>query len=153
MLPRELVLDQPALLAVALNQAMRWNQLQRRDQSARVALRESRRQVEHLASLLWGTTPADDRKRWLTQRQFTDRLQEEVSRSQRHGTPLTLAIGEIHMGKHEEFSQANLPQLAAWTMEHICKAKRLSDVAGQYGPDRFALLLVHTAEVWRHQVL
>ena len=146
LLPRDQAFHQPALLAAALNQAVRWSQLQKRDTSVRAALSESRLHIDQLMSLLWETTPIDGRTRWLTQRYMIERLVEEIARSQRHGTPLAVALGELRMGHNEEFAPSDSPQLTTWTAEQICLAKRRSDVAGQYGPDRFMLIMVQTTE-------
>ena len=105
------------------------------------ALQESRQQVERLAGLLWQTLPSERPTSWLTQRQLMDRLQEEVSRAERYGTPLTVVLGQLAgpVGAGPE-------PVSPWVAERIGRAKRRCDVAGPYGPHGFLLLLVHTAE-------
>jgi diguanylate cyclase (GGDEF)-like protein len=63
-----------------------------------------------------------------------ERLQEELARSRRLGGPLTVALGELH-------GLAVGPELAGWAAEQVLRLKRRSDVAGQYGPHGFMLLL------------
>src|SRR5437764_433036 len=48
----------------------------------------------------------------------------------------------VHPALNETFDDSlALPE---WTMDVIAKGKRRSDVAGQYGPDGFMLLMMHT---------
>jgi diguanylate cyclase (GGDEF)-like protein len=74
-----------------------------------------------------------------------ERLDEEVARCDRHGTPLAVVLGEVEAESANEQAQA-AQTLATWTAERICRAKRRHDVAGQYGPHGFMLLLGHTSE-------
>ena len=67
-----------------------------------------------------------------------DRLREEVSRVARHGGPLTLALGEL-LPQSEATSS-----LTSWAAEQVRRTKRRCDVAGQYGPQGFMLLLPRT---------
>lgn len=143
-LPRDLALANPALLAAALNQAARWTDLRRRVRLAGEALFECRRQVTGLVSLLWETSPVNTRTRWLTQRHTMERLHEEVTRSERYRSPFTLALGEVEAVSQEERQQVETAPLAAWTAERIGQVKRRCDVAGQYGPHGFMLLLGQT---------
>jgi GGDEF domain-containing protein len=71
------------------------------------------------------------------------RLHEEVARAKRHGDTLSVVLGET-------LSDARTPpevsaQLTAWTALQIANAKRLGDVAGQYGLGCFMLLLPQTS--------
>jgi diguanylate cyclase (GGDEF)-like protein len=146
-LPRQLALGHPALLAAALNQAVRWNDQRQRIRLAGEALYECRRQVSRLVSLLWDTAPGDTRTRWCTQRHILERLHEEVARSDRHGNSLAVVLGEVETSATEESRSTNPPHLGQWTAEQIGRLKRRSDVGGQYGPQGFMLLLPHTAEI------
>jgi diguanylate cyclase (GGDEF)-like protein len=86
---------------------------------------------------------------WFTQRHTMERLQEEISRSQRHGGPLTLALAEVRV---EDDGTAGTPDgggmqalnLDSLTSQVISRGKRRCDVAGQYGMQGFLLLMVHT---------
>lgn len=146
LLPRDLALEQPALVAIALNQAVRWASLQRRDVSVRAALAESRRHIDRLMGMLWEESPLESCSRWLTQRRMLERLREEIARSHRYHVPLSLAVGEVQAGSLSEWPPDACYPLTTWTAEQVCRAKRISDVAGQYGSDRFLLLMVQTTE-------
>jgi hypothetical protein len=132
------VLD-AAALAAALDQAARFAELQRDRRRLGETLRQSRRQVDRLLHLLWRTLPLDVNRRWLGQRHALERLREETDRTRRYGSPLTVALGEVEMP--DRAPQTPLPD---WAAERIVRSKRSCDVAGQYGPHGFVLLLVNT---------
>jgi hypothetical protein len=140
-LPHDLVLQHPLLLAAALNQAAQFTDLRRRIRQGQETLRQSRRHIDRLIGLLWRTLPADVESSWFTQRHVLERFQEEVSRAQRYGHDLTVVLGEVEAPTGE---QPEVP--GGWLAQQIIRAKRSCDVAGQYGPHGFMLLLVHTTE-------
>jgi GGDEF domain-containing protein len=144
-LPRELALSRPALLAAVLNRAAGHGDFRRNNRRLGEALQECRRQVRRLVTLLWGLSPIETHGRWFTQRHMMERLQEEIARTERHGTPLSVVVGEVRAGPEHDLP-ADAPQLTAWTAERVTRCKRRTDVAGQYGPSGFILLLSHTAE-------
>jgi GGDEF domain-containing protein len=144
-LPRTLALGHPALLAAVLSLAAARSDLRRNHRLLGEALQECRRQVRRLVALLWGMAPIETHPRWFTQRHMMDRLQEEIARTERHGTPLAVVLGEVRAGPEPDLP-ADAPQLTAWTAERITRSKRRTDVAGQYGPSGFILLLAHTPE-------
>jgi diguanylate cyclase (GGDEF)-like protein len=144
-LPRDLALSCPALLAAALHTAARLGDLRRKARQAGETLGDSRRQVSRLVSLLWEVSPADGRAGWYSQRHMLERLDEEVARTQRHGGPFTVVLGEVHGGRRERLTPAEAHQLASWTAARVMQAKRRSDVAGQYGPHGFMLILPRTS--------
>jgi diguanylate cyclase (GGDEF)-like protein len=137
-LPHAMTLRHPPLLAAALDRAAQLADDQRRHRDTRQQLEESRRQLERLVSLIWRSTPVAAEQRWLGERFALERLDEEIARCERHGAPLTLAIGAVLGG--EECDEA----VSEWTSETIAQAKRRCDVAGQYGPGGFMLLMVQT---------
>ena len=142
-LPRELALAHPALLAAMLNQAAVRADLRRHHRRLGEALQECRRQVRQLVTLLWTLSPTEGHPRWFTQRHMMERLQEEIARSQRHRTPLSVVLGEVRAADDARVPP-DVPQVTAWTAERIARCKRRTDVAGQYGPGGFILLLAHT---------
>ncbi len=142
-LPRDLGLSHPPLLAAVLNQAAARGDQRRQQRQVGEALLECRRQVRRLVTLLWGLSPTQAHPRWFTQRHMMERLQEEIARAQRYGTPLSLVIGEVRAGDDTPLPPDG-SEAAAWTAERVTRAKRRSDVAGQYGPSGFMLLLAHT---------
>jgi hypothetical protein len=138
-LPRGESAPEAAALAAALDQAARLGDLQRERRRLGEALRQSRRQVDRLVRLLWQTLPLDASRHWLGQRHTLERLREEADRAKRYGSPLTVALGEVET--REGGSDAPLPD---WAAERVARGKRSCDVAGQYGPHGFLLLLVNT---------
>jgi diguanylate cyclase (GGDEF)-like protein len=143
-LPRELALAQPALLTATLNQAAARGDQRRNHRRLGEALQECRRQVRRLVTLLWAQSPSESHPHWFTQRHMMERLQEEIARTQRHGTPLAVVLGEVRAGA-DSLLPIDAPQVAAWTADRVSRTKRRTDVAGQYGPGGFILLLSHTA--------
>jgi diguanylate cyclase (GGDEF)-like protein len=139
-----LALAQPTLLDALLRRAIQSAALVTRARQAVDELRECRKQTNRLVSLLWETSTGEVRTRWFSQRQMMERFQEEVARTERHGTPLTLVLGEMQAGSAAPSDAGSL--LETWAAEQIIRAKRRPDVAGQYGPNGFMLLLVHTSE-------
>jgi diguanylate cyclase (GGDEF)-like protein len=142
-LPRRATLEQPALLAAALGQAMRVGQWRRQQQLAEAALWECQRQRDRLLELLWRAVPLEDGAGWLTQRHVLERLQEEVVRSRRYGEPLSVALAEVQAPQAVDLEEGP-GALAAWTAEQVAQGKRRCDLAGPYGPQGFLLLMVQT---------
>jgi diguanylate cyclase (GGDEF)-like protein len=142
-LPRDLALSHPPLLAAVLSQAASRGDLRQSHRRLGEALRECRRQVGRLVTLLGGLSPTEGHPRWFTQRHMMERLQEEIARTQRHGTPLSVVLGEVRAGGGDRVPP-DAPQVIAWTAERVTRCKRRSDVAGQYGLAAFILLLSHT---------
>jgi PleD family two-component response regulator len=139
-LSRDMALHCPELLAAALERAANMSDLRRGQRHAQQQLVQCRRHVDRLVNLIWRATPVDADNQWCTQRHTMERLQEEVARTQRHGGPFTLAVGELQ-------AEDDAPQdevVSAWMADAIAKAKRRCDVAGQYGMRGFMLLMVLT---------
>jgi diguanylate cyclase (GGDEF)-like protein len=145
-LPRDLALSYPVLLDAVLRRANQSALALDHARKVSHELHECRRQTNRLVSLLWETTTGDAHIRWHTQRQMMERLQEEVARTERHGSPLTLILGELRTSGPSASAAGAASQLETWAAEQITHAKRRADVAGQYGPNGFMLLLVHTTE-------
>jgi diguanylate cyclase (GGDEF)-like protein len=143
-LPREPALGHPPLLAAGLAHAAGRGDLRRRLRLTGTSLQETRRHVGRLVDLLWHHAPHDPRTRWFTHRHMLERLQEEIARTARHGTPFSLVLGEVR--RRGEAGEEPSAQLTAWAAERIGRVKRRCDVAGQYGPHGFMLLLVNTPE-------
>jgi GGDEF domain-containing protein len=144
-LPRELALGHPPVLAAGLEQAVRHGDLRRRLRLTGATLQDSRRHVGRLVDLLWHHAPHDPRTRLFTHRHMLERLQEEIARTARHGSPFSLVLGEVRRPS-ETGAAPPSPQLTAWAAERIGRARRRCDVAGRYGPHGFMLLLANTPE-------
>ncbi len=145
-LPRQLVLEHPVALTTVLRQAAQFSQLNRILQYREEALQDSRRQVNRLVNLLWNTIPSETPAPWFTQRQMLERLHEEVTRCKRYGDDLSVVVGELAGNPGQPLDQIDPGQLTAWLATGLGQHKRRSDVAGQYGPVGFLLLLTQTNE-------
>lgn len=143
-LPRSVVLDHPDLFAACLERLADNGEVRRRSMAATRALSESRRQVDRLANLLWEAVPGEGPSRWLSQRHVLERCAEEVARSQRHGSPLTIVLGEIGPTGPAQQTTQEADRVAAWAASRLGQAKRRCDVAGRYGLSGFLLVLPHT---------
>jgi GGDEF domain-containing protein len=135
-LPRDLALADPKLLAAALVQVHETGAPERLARETERCLHECQRRVSRLLNLLWETSPADPQSRWLTQRHIMERLQEELARADRYGTPFSIALGEVETDVEA--------RLSTWTTERLLHAKRAADIIGHYGPNGFMLLFVQT---------
>jgi GGDEF domain-containing protein len=142
-LPRELALEYPALLDEALEAAARCRRLQRDLHRMAEEVREWRRRADQLATLLWEAARADGHTEWFSQRFLMGRLQEELARAERRRAPLSLVVGEIQASPGGEGPD---PAARTRVVDRIAQGKRRSDVAGQYGPRGFLLLLPDTSD-------
>jgi diguanylate cyclase len=73
-----------------------------------------------------------------------ERLDGEVARAERHGTPLSVALGEVQARRPEGSPGRDGLPLTAALGERIAGGIRRGDVAGRYGLEGFLLLLVNT---------
>jgi diguanylate cyclase (GGDEF)-like protein len=146
-LPRETVLAQPALLSESLAQLAQFGDGQRRARAAGETLQDSRRQVSRLVSLLWEVTPTKAGTRWCNQRHMMERLFQETSRCTRQGGGLSVVLGEMFSLARKRLSTDEAHALALWTAERLTTSKRRCDIAGQYGPYGFMLILPGTSNV------
>jgi diguanylate cyclase (GGDEF)-like protein len=140
-LPRDLALSCPPLMAATLRTAAYLGELRRKARQADETLADCRRQVSRLVSLLWEASPVEGRAGWFNQRHMLERLDEEVARAQRHGGSFTVVLGEVQGSRESKLSPTETNHLATWTAERVTQIKRRCDVAGQYGPHGFMLLL------------
>jgi hypothetical protein len=145
-LPRDLAMGSPSVLRAALVHAFRQHDWRDRSRQTRRAHHACRHHISQLLQLLWPTSPQDN-GRWLSQQQVLERLQQETGRCRRYGASLSVAIAE------------SSGSLSTTARIRVLKSLRQSDVAGQYGPHGFLLLLPETPEpsaavcCWRLQAL
>jgi diguanylate cyclase (GGDEF)-like protein len=142
--PRALALRHTALLASVLRRAASSGELRRQMGEAEAALADCRRHVSRLVNRLWDAVPCERGANWFSQRHMMERLQEEMARVGRHGGPLTVILGELVI---EAANGAAVPdELASWAADLVARSKRRSDVAGQYGPNGFIMVLPRTPQ-------
>lgn len=128
----------PLLLTRVLERATHWHQVEQGLNTTREKLNQSRRHIDRLVNVIWRASPTNGDAAWFTQRHMMERLQEEIARAERHQLPLTVALGELGADGQEP--------LPVWAIEAIVRGKRRCDVAGEYGPQGFLLLMVHTKQ-------
>ena len=92
---------------------------------------------------------AGERFGWYNQRHMLERLDQEAARARRQGGDFTVVLAEVQGARREQLSPAETDHLATWTAARVTQAKRRSDVAGQYGPHGFMLLLPGATAVAR----
>jgi diguanylate cyclase (GGDEF)-like protein len=143
-MPRELAVREPAVLSETLYQVALVGETRRRARVATEAMQDARRQVSRLVGLLWEATPTAGGPRWFSQRHMIERLYQEVSRTERYGGPLTVVLGEMHSPARARLTAEESHDLATWTAERLSVTKRRCDVAGQYGPHGFMMILPGT---------
>lgn len=142
-LPAKYVRAQPRLLHHTLERLLHCRRLQLRCEQSEQALEQCQHEVDRLVSLFRRAGKLDAEKHWYSQRHMLQRLAEEIARAGRHGTPLTVALGEAQLATPETADTDN-SDLIDWTAGQIFQQKRRSDVAGQYGLRTFMLLMPHT---------
>jgi diguanylate cyclase (GGDEF)-like protein len=142
-LSRTAALSDPAVLSETLHRVAAVGDWQRRARVAGEALQDAQRQVSRLVALLWEAAPIGG-SRWFTQRHMLERLDQEVARCDRQSGALSIVLGEMHSLVRPRFSPDEAHALAAWTAERLALSKRRADVAGQYGPHGFLLVLPGT---------
>lgn len=148
---RASMLQKPALLAEVLNCACLPVADVSREQALRRQLRKYRRQVHRLSELLWLSLPFDGRAGWLSQRFMLTRLHQELMLCERHHTPLAVIVGEWALPSQGSAGNELEKCMREWTIDRVLENKRRSDVAGQYGPRGFLLLLPQTTEAGGRQ--
>jgi diguanylate cyclase (GGDEF)-like protein len=142
-LPRDLTMRCPEVLGAALQRAALFGEERLHGRHTADQLIQCRRHVDRLVNVLWRTAPAVDRNdHWYTQRHMLSRLQEELARKERHGIPLTVAVGEVDA--EDDHVLPEVVSVPDWTAATITRSKRRCDVVGQYGLSGFLLLMVHT---------
>jgi GGDEF domain-containing protein len=140
-LPRDMALAHPPLLDASMRQTLYHGELRNLHERTHEQLIQTRRHVDRLVSMIWRISPNDTETYWLPQRYLLERLDEELARSQRHQLPFSIAVGELRAYGEKSHVAS---QYSEATSELIVRAKRRCDIAGQYGPRGFLLLMVHT---------
>lgn len=142
--PRSQVLYQPHALVPFLERAADLGELRQRFQHLGKSYADRQRQVRELLEQLAALLPQGHRSWWCPTPLLTSRLEEELERARRHRVPLVVALGEVRLRVHAPHLTPVGPPLARWVAQQVDHTKRLMDVGGEYGPDRFLLVLPHT---------
>ncbi|MFO0929008.1 MAG: diguanylate cyclase [Gemmataceae bacterium] len=140
-LPTDLARRQPALFAGVLHQAAWVGRERLQAGLTDERLTECRRHVDRLLDLLWEAAPGITPSHWYSQRHMLERLEEEVERSKRNGSPLSLVLGKVQPATPAATNAERTSRVAAWTVTQLTRHKRRADVVGRYGLDGFLLLL------------
>jgi GGDEF domain-containing protein len=140
-LPADVARRHPDIFLAHLDRAAALGAERHRARITAAQLRNSHARIDRLLGLLWEAVPGEGPARWFSQRHMLDRLDEEVARARRTGRPLALALGELRAESGDRLDPRQLQRLGGWLARQIGAHKRRSDVAGQYGPGGFMLLL------------
>ena len=135
--PAAVAREHPALLLAILEQAMKRS----RQIDPTSAACRCRGRVDRLLDLLWQATPGNGSGPWFSQRHMLERLDEEVSRTRRDGSPLSVVLGEVRPREGDAADAGRVAGMHEWAASQIGKGKRRCDVAGQYGLDGFMIVL------------
>jgi diguanylate cyclase len=79
-------------------------------------------------------------------RAFTRRLQDEIGRAERYGTPLTLAMLDLDdfKGVNDAYGHAAGDEVLRLYASHVLSILRQYDLVARYGGEEFAVLLPNT---------
>lgn len=143
-MPTDALLSCPNLLGALLNQAETLGRQRRRADLAEQDRREVSVRADRLMNMLWETAPIEGRPHWFTQRYMLERLDEEVERCRRRGTPLAVVLGELATPAGTSVPREEADRLANWLQSTVAQAKRRSDVAGHYGQHGFIMVMPQT---------
>lgn len=143
-MPSDALSTCPNLLGALLGQAEALGRQRRRAELAEEDCRDVAVRAERLVNMLWETAPLEGRPHWFTQRYMLERLDEEVERCRRRGTPLAVILGELAASPGATIPGDEADRLAAWMAGVVARAKRRSDVAGHYGQHGFIMVLPQT---------
>jgi diguanylate cyclase (GGDEF)-like protein/PAS domain S-box-containing protein len=125
----------------------RLEETQRKLKARTDQLEEAKIQLEALAALD-GLTGLKNR------RAFQDRLQEEISRSRRHGHPLSLILLDIDHFKsyNDTFGHPKGDEVLRAVGKLLSRTMRDTDFAARYGGEEFAIILPNTDRAGAEQV-
>ncbi len=142
-LARDMAMAHPPLLDFTMRSALTMHQTKAALERTKEQLSQTRSHIDRLVTLLCRTGLQPNDHLWYPQPYMMERLQEEIARAERHKIPLSLAIGELQ--SDDEVPSEETPALLPdWSTDLIVREKRRCDVAGQYGPQNFMLLMVQT---------
>lgn len=140
-LPIDLAHRQPVLFAGTLQQAAWLGRERLQAGLTDERLSASRARIDRLLDLLWEVAPGVSPSQWYSQRHMLERLEEEVARSQRNGSPLSVVLGKVQPATGEPTDVTESSRVAAWTVTQLTRHKRRADVVGRYGLDGFLMVL------------
>jgi len=134
--PRSLTPAQAAALAALARQVM-----------AQLELRQHRARLEHANAVLARESATDALTGLLNRRAFEERLEAEVKRARRYGSPLSLLMLDVDRFKAYNDTYGHpagddvLRQVAAL----LKSSTRRTDVVARYGGEEFAVIVSETA--------
>ncbi len=85
-------------------------------------------------------------------RAFMRRLEDEIGRAQRYGTPLALALLDLDKFKsiNDRFGHSAGDSVLRWYADHALSIFRHHDMVARYGGEEFAVLLPNTNDKGAH---
>lgn len=147
--PRELTPEQRRALLALSRQVMsqlelRQTVVERRRYARR--LEEYQRQLESAIARVYEESVSDDLTGLRNRRFLFERLEEEVGRSLRHGTPLSFALLDIDRFKayNDDFGHPAGDASLRLVAQLIATSCRQHDIVARYGGEEFAVILPST---------
>jgi diguanylate cyclase (GGDEF)-like protein/PAS domain S-box-containing protein len=129
-------------------------QYQRRLEEAQQQLREQQNVLEEMNGQLKSMATTDSLTALKNRRAFEDRLDEEVSRSRRHGYPMSLILLDIDHFKayNDSFGHPRGDEVLRKVGRLLSRTMRDTDFAARYGGEEFAIILPHTDQAGARMV-
>jgi diguanylate cyclase (GGDEF)-like protein len=148
----------PACLCRAVKNAVQRKQLEREFQRTVELLRERNRELEMLNQQLWKLSHTDELTGYFNRRHIVSRLEEEISRGMRYGSPLSVVLVDIDHFKrvNDTFGHLAGDRVLQAVADLFRSKLRESDLIGRFGGEEFLLILPHTdlmgAEAFCHRL-
>jgi diguanylate cyclase (GGDEF)-like protein len=142
----------------SIKSAVQRKLLEREFQRTVEILRERNRELELLNQQLWKLSHTDELTGYFNRRHIMSRLDEEVSRGLRYGSPLSAVLVDIDHFKRVNDTFGHLAgDRALQAIADLFRSKlRESDLIGRFGGEEFLLILPHTelagAEAFCHRL-
>ena len=149
-------------LQVASRDITDSKQYEKRLEEAQRKLREQQAELEEMNERLKSLASTDALTGLKNRRAFEERLDKELSRSRRHGHPLSLILLDIDHFKsyNDTYGHPKGDEILRLVGRTLSRAMRETDFATRYGGEEFAILLPdtdregaqHLAERLRHTI-
>jgi diguanylate cyclase (GGDEF)-like protein len=145
-LVKDYVLHDPVRLDRAVQAAVYTKSLERENERILEALRQRNLELEQLNKKLWVMSHTDELTGYFNRRYIQSRLDEEIARSVRYKTPLSIVLVDLDHFKRINDTYGHLAgDRALQAVAHLIRsALRDSDLIGRFGGEEFLLILTNT---------
>ncbi|MER3414941.1 MAG: diguanylate cyclase response regulator [Gemmataceae bacterium] len=145
-LVKDHVLRDPGFLDRAVRAAVHTRRLERENARLLETLRLRNQELELLNQKLWELSHTDELTGHFNRRYITARLEEEVARSARYGTPLSIVLADVDHFKriNDMFGHLVGDQALKAVANLFRSCQRDTDLIGRFGGEEFLLILTNT---------